>query len=185
MVGRDRAAAGLVPHERLEETVERDDLAAEEAAAAREQVALDTVDVRRIRHDQNGLVVEARQIALEEERHFARVGRPCEKGEPHLPIVERAQDDSRGRPGRLFRCERPCLGGGGLRAPAAPRGRPARHLAGALVAEVGDFRAAARVRIGHAEHGALCLFDFLAAAVANGDCFPSQFLLLAGFPAPV
>ena len=63
-----------------------------QAAAAREQVALDAVDVRRVRHDQDRFVVEARQIALEQERDFARVRRPCEEGEPHLPIVERPQD---------------------------------------------------------------------------------------------
>ena len=77
-----------------EEVVERADRAAEEAAGAREQIALDAVDVRRVRHDQIRLVVEARQIALEQKRDFARVCRPREEGEPHLPIVERPQDGS-------------------------------------------------------------------------------------------
>ena len=67
----------------------------------REQIALDAIDVRRIGHDQYRLVVETRQIALEQERDFARVRRPGEEGQPHLPIVERPQDVSHGRSERF------------------------------------------------------------------------------------
>lgn len=105
-VGRDRTLFGIVADEPCEEVVEGADGAAEETALARDQVALDTVDVRRVRHDQGRLVVEARQIALEQERDLARVRRPCEKGESHLPIVKRAQDGSCRRSGPLFRSKR-------------------------------------------------------------------------------
>ena len=101
VIGRDRPAVGIVANEQLEQAVERDDLAAEEAAVPREQVALDAIDVRRIGHDQYRLVVETRQIALEQERDFARVRRPGEEGQPHLPIVERPQDVSHGRSERF------------------------------------------------------------------------------------
>ena len=85
---------GIDAAEAPEEVVERPDRAAEEAAAAAEQVALDAVDVRRVRHDQCRFVVEARQIALQKKRDFARMRRPREEGQPHLPIVERPQDVS-------------------------------------------------------------------------------------------
>ena len=107
-----------------EDVVEGSDRAAEQAAATGEQVALDPVDVRPVRHDQDRLVVEARQIALEEQRDFARMRRPGKEGEPHLPIVERPQDVSRAAPDGFLRSElgrRPApwaSGRGGL-----PRGR--------------------------------------------------------------
>ena len=82
-----RAPVPVLAREPPEEVVERPDRAAEQAAAACEQIALDAVDVRRVRHDQCRFVVEARQVPVEQERDFARVGRPCKEGEPHLPIV--------------------------------------------------------------------------------------------------
>ena len=94
VIGRDRPAVGIVSNEQLEQAIEGDDLAAEEAAVPRQQVTLDAIYVRRIGHDQNRLVVETRQIALEQERDLARVRRPSEEGQPHLPIVERPQDGS-------------------------------------------------------------------------------------------
>ena len=96
-VGGDGPLLGIAAGEAPEEIVEGADRAGEQAAAAPEQVALDPVDIRRVRHDQSRLVVEARQIALQQERDFARMRRPCEEGQPHLPIVERPQDGSRGR----------------------------------------------------------------------------------------
>ena len=84
-VGRDRTLLGIAADQAPEQVVERADRAAEQAAAAREQVALDAVDVRRVRHDQSRLVVEARQIALQEERDFARMRRPREEGSPTFP----------------------------------------------------------------------------------------------------
>src|SRR5206468_13099318 len=44
--------------------------------------------------DQRWLVVEARQIALQEERDLARVRRPGQQGETHLPIVGPVPDGS-------------------------------------------------------------------------------------------
>ena len=87
-VGRDAAARpGRRGRARANRSSKVPIVAAEEAAERAEQVALDAVDVRRVRHDQCRFVGEARQIALEQERHLARVGRPCQQGESHLPIV--------------------------------------------------------------------------------------------------
>ena len=85
----ERTPAGDLSCKAPEQVVERPDRAAEEAATAGEQVALDAVDVRRIRHDQCRFVVEARQVAVEQVRDLARVGRPCEQGETHVSIVGR------------------------------------------------------------------------------------------------
>ena len=114
---------------------------AEQAARAREQVALDAVDVRPVRHDQKRLVVEARQIALQQERDLARVCRPRE--EATVPPSHRRVAAGRVRAARttVFRsyaADR--FGRRPRRAAARPGSRP-----GAVVAEVGDLRAAARV----------------------------------------
>ena len=133
-VRRNGTLLGIDAAEAPEEVVERPDRAAEEAAAATEQVALDAVDVRRVRHDQCRFVVEARQIALQKKRDFARMRRPREEGQPHLPIVERPQDVSPGRSRRKRRSKRarrPSAGGHAAR-PRGPacslhsrrRGRP-------------------------------------------------------------
>ena len=65
-------------------------------------------------------------------------------------------------------------------APAAG-GRAAGHLPRALVAEIGDLRAASGIRIRDPQHRALRLVDLPAAVVANQDCFPSQIRLLNRF----
>src|SRR5439155_14241383 len=75
--------------------------------------------------------------------------------------------------------ERP-LSGGGLGSAPPAGGWDARHLAGAVVAEVGLLRAAARVGVGDAHHGALCFVDFLAAVVANEHGLSCHEFLLQG-----
>ena len=77
-VGRHRPPR---PREPLEQVVEGADEAAEQAAAARQRVPLDPVDVRPVRHDQCRFVVETRQIALEQKRYFPRVGGACDERE--------------------------------------------------------------------------------------------------------
>src|SRR4051812_26963788 len=64
--------------------------------------------------------------------------------------------------------------------PAAPaRSRAAGHAARARVAEICLFRAAARVRKGHAELCATAFLDFLAAAVADENQLTShEYILL-------
>ena len=54
----------VLRREAREEVVEGSDAAGEEAAGAPEQVALDPVDVRSIRHDEIRVVVDACQVAL-------------------------------------------------------------------------------------------------------------------------
>jgi len=73
------ATAWIGGSEPIEQVVEGADGAAEQAAAAGEQITLDPVDVRPVRHDQGRFVVEARQIALQQERDLARVCRPREE----------------------------------------------------------------------------------------------------------
>ena len=82
-VGRDDA---------LEQVVEGDDRTAQQAAAAGKEIALDPVDVRPVRHDQEWLVVEARQIALQQERDFARICRPRNEAQPHRAMVRAGAD---------------------------------------------------------------------------------------------
>ena len=81
----DTPPAGVVSRKPREQIVEGADRPAEETATTRKQVALDPVDVRPVRHDQDGFVVEARQIALEEQRDFARMRRPGKQGSPTFP----------------------------------------------------------------------------------------------------
>ncbi len=179
--GDDGTRPRIAGRELPEQIVEGADRATEQAATACEQVALHPVDVRPVRHDQNRLVVQARQIALEQERDLAGMRRPCEKGESHLPIVERPQDGPGGRSTRFFRSlryERLRLSGGGLRPAATPGGRTAGHLAGAGVAQIRDLRPATRVRIRHAQSRTLRLIDLFPATVTNEHCFPGQFRLL-------
>ena len=78
----------------LEDVVERADRAAEERAAAREQVTFDTLDVRPVRDDENRLARERGQIALEQKRHLARVGGPGDEAETHRSILDLGPDGS-------------------------------------------------------------------------------------------
>ena len=78
----------------LEDVVERPDRPAEQRRLPREQVALDALDVRPVRHDQHGLAFELAQIPLQEERDFAGAGRPSYESETHRPILDRGPDGS-------------------------------------------------------------------------------------------
>src|SRR5581483_4437110 len=116
----------------------------EERGAPREQLPLDALDVRSVRHDEHWLPLESREVSDEERLDLARVRRPRDQAEGHRPILEAVSD------GALRGC-------GGLRLAPAARDGAARHRPGAVVAEVGLLRAAARIRVRHAEHRALAL----------------------------
>src|SRR5262245_2851093 len=75
-VCRDRAARAARARDLLEEVVERADLSREQGAAPREELSLDALDVRPVRHDQHRIFIERAQIALEEQGHLARVRGP-------------------------------------------------------------------------------------------------------------
>src|SRR5581483_7180624 len=144
----------------LEEVVERDDRAAEERAATYEQLPLDAVDIGAIRDDEHRLArLESREVPLEQKLDFARVGGPRDQPERHPPTLARNASCfcERGSARELHPLGLAAAAGDGA----------AGHRAGALVAEVGLLRAAASVRVGHAQNGALRLLDFSATAVAN------------------
>src|SRR5439155_8474666 len=63
--------------------VECPDLTADERAGVAEQIALDTVDVRRVRHDQDRVAIERVQIAVEQALDLARIRGPGEQGQTH------------------------------------------------------------------------------------------------------
>jgi hypothetical protein len=65
-------------------------------------------------------------------------------------------------------------GGGCLGAAATSCGRPAGHLSGAVVAEIGLLGAAPGVGIGQAERRAFTFTDFLPAIVTDQYGFPSH-----------
>ena len=67
-----RVAVGYPP----EQIVERPDRPTEQASGFVEQVALDPGDVCPVRHDQERFVLQARQIALEQERDLTRIRGP-------------------------------------------------------------------------------------------------------------
>ncbi len=67
----------------LEEVVERSDRAAEKRWPPDEQVALDAVDFRPVRDDEERLAVEILQVSLEEPRDLPRVRRANQQSERH------------------------------------------------------------------------------------------------------
>ena len=79
-----------------EEVVERADRAAEERRAPRQQLELDAVDVRHVRHDEHRLGpvrgIERSEIAVEQKLDLARVGRARDQAERHPPTLARARD---------------------------------------------------------------------------------------------
>ena len=84
--GRDHAPVGSVAaRDPLEDVVEGADRAADERAGPGQQLALGTVDVRPVRHDQDRIGVERAEVALEQERDLARVRGPCEQAQRHPP----------------------------------------------------------------------------------------------------
>ncbi len=96
---RRRHERPLVAGDPLEDVVERSDRAAEERRPPREKIALDAIDVRSVRHDQDRLALERGQIAVEQQLDLARVRRPGDQAESHVSIVDRGADGSPG-PGR-------------------------------------------------------------------------------------
>ena len=93
-VAEQRPGLGASVGDPLEHVVERADRAAEERAAPRQEVTLDPLDVRPVRDDENRLAREHGQIALEQERHLARVGGPGDEAETHRSILDLGPDDS-------------------------------------------------------------------------------------------
>src|SRR5581483_4014682 len=180
-LGRDGAAGRC---DALEQVVERADRAAEQTAATAQQVALDPVDVRPVRHDQERLVVQAGEIALEEQRDLARMRGPCDEAQPHRAMVVLSEDGIRPRTGAKACFERtssrarprraPELDGGAFRPAAAARRCASGHLAGAVVAEIRDPRTAARVGNRDAHRGTLVLADFLVAVIADKNGSPGH-----------
>ncbi len=83
----------------LEDVVERPDGAREERRPAREELALDAVDVRPVGHDEERLALERGQVAVEQKPDFARVCRPSDEAERHRSIVEPSPDDFTEPPG--------------------------------------------------------------------------------------
>ena len=93
-VGHDRPRVAVSADDLPEDVVERPDRAAEQGAAAREQVPFDALDVRSVRDDEDRAAVENGQIPLQQKRDFARVGRPCDEAEPHRAILDLGPDGS-------------------------------------------------------------------------------------------
>ena len=87
-------AVGEAACEIAEYVLERPDLAAEERRAPGEQLQLDAVDVRPVRHDQERLEpvrgVERGEIAVEQKLDLARVGGPRDESERHPPTLARS-----------------------------------------------------------------------------------------------
>ena len=78
---RPRLAAG--EHDPLEDVVEGADGAAEQRRPAREQLPLDAIDVRPVRHDENRLAFERGQVPVEQQLDLARVGGPRDEAQGH------------------------------------------------------------------------------------------------------
>src|SRR5262245_20867427 len=75
-VGDDRPGRPAVAGDARKEVVERPDVAGEQRALLRQELALDALDVRPVRHDEKRISLERAQVALEEQRYLAGVRRP-------------------------------------------------------------------------------------------------------------
>lgn len=104
---------------------------------------------------------------------------PTSKASGIHPILWCGSAGSRGAEtgGQARATTRLRLRGCGFRPPAPPGGGTSRHLAGAVVAEIGGLRASARVRKGHAQGSALSLAHFRTTIVTNEHCLASQLVL--------
>ena len=181
-LGRDRARGGIGARQLLEQVREGADRTAEQGRRALQQIALDSVDVRAIRHDQNRVLVERGQIAVEKGRHLARVGRAGEKRQRHAAILVPGPDSSwtwNGvKPWKMRKKSRPAadegLRCGRPRTTAAASGRMAGHVGRAGVAQISLLRAATSICIRQTQRRALPFSDFLAAVVTDKDRLPSQ-----------
>jgi hypothetical protein len=78
---RPRLAAG--EDDPLEDVVEGPDRAAQQCRPEREQLALDAIHVRPVRHDENRLAFECGQVAVEQQLDLARVGGPRDEAQRH------------------------------------------------------------------------------------------------------
>jgi hypothetical protein len=163
------------PRDAGEEVVERPDRAAEEAAAALEQVALYDLTVEAIGDDEDGLPVDRLEVAVEETRHLPRVRRADQQGQRHSPQSspslgglrigsKAAENHAFGLDSRL----RP--------AASACRGTPW-HLAGAVVAEIRGLGAATRVCVRDTHGRTFTFVDFLSTIVTNENRLPCQKIL--------
>ena len=171
-VGHDSPPLAVRAPDPSEEVVERADRAAHQRTASPQELPLGAVDVRPVRHDQERIGVERTQIALEQARDLAGVGRTCEHAQSHRPILVPGHDGSgareeRGRP-------RPVLRHCGLRAAAASGYRMAGDLPGAVVAEIGLLRATTSICEVEPHRSAFSFADFHPALIANEHCFACQ-----------
>ena len=110
-----------------EDVVEGLDRAREEHPTAAQEIVLATGDIRDIGHDQDGLLLEHLEVAIEQPFDLAGMRRPCDQRETHgLMLVlgpdgspgelpERAPKTSRAIRGPARRCSR--------RPGASPRAR--------------------------------------------------------------
>ena len=79
----DRARAGAAARDPVEDVVERADRAGQERRLQLEQVALDPLDVRAVRHDQEPFIGQGRQVTPQQERHLPGVRRSGDQGQTH------------------------------------------------------------------------------------------------------
>ena len=84
------------------DVVEGADRAREEGARPAEQVALDSLDVGRVRDDQNRIAVDRGEIVVEQTGDLAGLRRPHDEGETHPAILVRHLDGSLGAKARKF-----------------------------------------------------------------------------------
>ena len=88
-VGEQPAALRIAGGDLDEEVVERADRAREQRAGPRQQLALDPLDVRPARHDQERLAVEDGEVAVEEQLDLPGVRGPDDEAQGHRSIVVR------------------------------------------------------------------------------------------------
>ena len=91
-IGRDGSGIRCTERELAKDVVERADRACEQGTGAPQQVAFDPVDVRPVRHDEDRIAVDRREVPLEETRDLAGFRRPDDESQAHLPMVVRASD---------------------------------------------------------------------------------------------
>jgi len=76
-----------VPGEPTKQVVERADLTPQQRPTGGEELALDPIDVRPVRHDQEGFARDCVPITLEQKGDFARVRGSGQQGQGHRPIL--------------------------------------------------------------------------------------------------
>ncbi len=86
-VGCDGSMLSPVPGEPTKQVVERADLTPQQRPTGGEELALDPIDVRPVRHDQEGFARDCVPITLEQKGYFARVRGSGQQGQGHRPIL--------------------------------------------------------------------------------------------------